>query len=114
VAFPILQMGCTMKCPHGGTVTAVTANTRVKVGGGFALLVSDTFTVAGCPFQIPVPGGTKPQPCITVQWLNEAKRVTVNGTGVLLQTSQGICKSAEGIPQGSAIVSGVQTKVKGL
>lgn len=106
---PVLQVGCTIQCPHGGMVTAVATNTRTKTDGAFALLSSDTFTVAGCPFVV----GTKPQPCVTVQWTGEARSFQVDGTPVLLQTSFGLCKSAEGLVQGVALVSGVQTKVMG-
>ncbi|HEV2851604.1 MAG TPA: hypothetical protein VHC97_02255 [Thermoanaerobaculia bacterium] len=106
---PVLQLGCTLQCPHGGTVTAVTADAKVRTGGAFALLVNDTFVVAGCPFMV----GTKPQPCVTLQWTGEARSFKVDGTPVLLQTSFGLCKSAEGLVQGVALVSGVQTQVKG-
>jgi len=113
MAVPILQQGVTIQCPHGGSGVVVTTNSRVKAGGAFALLESDSFTVAGCPFQIPVPGGTKPQPCVTIEWQAAATRVKVGGTAVLLQSSIGLCKSAEGIVQGTAIVAGVQTRARG-
>ncbi len=107
----ILDMGCTIQCPHGGKASVVTTNTTVKVGGNFAILATDVTTVAGCPFTLP---GPKPSPCVTVQWSGPAQMVKVNGTPVLLQTSVGLCKSPEGAPQGPAMVSGVQTKVTGL
>ena len=90
----ILQQGCVMQCPHGGTVTVTPSNTRVRVNSAFALLQNDVFTVAGCPFQIPVPGGTKPQPCVTVQWQTPARMVKIGGQTVLLETSVGLCQSA--------------------
>ncbi|MFO0952903.1 MAG: hypothetical protein U0835_17485 [Isosphaeraceae bacterium] len=105
----VLQLGCTIQCPHGGTVTAVTANAHVKVGGAFALLSTDTFTVAGCPFIL----GLVPHPCVLVRWTLPALRVKVNGTPVLLASSVGLCVAADQAPQGAAVVSGVQTKVKG-
>lgn len=106
---PVLQLGCTILCPHGGMVNAVTANAKVRAGGAFALLSTDTFVVAGCPFVVAL----KPQPCVTVQWTGEARRFKVDGTPVLLQTSFGLCKSAEGLVQGVALVTGAQTKVMG-
>ncbi len=109
----VLDMGCTIKCPHGGTVTVVPGNILAKADGNFVLLVTDIMTIAGCPFTLPtVP--PKYSPCVTIQWLNEAKKVKVNGTPVLLETSVGICKNAENAPQGTAIITGVQRKVKGL
>lgn len=106
----ILNQGCTIMCPHGGQATVVPGNTRVKVGGGFALLATDTFIVAGCPFTVP-PGS--PMPCLTIQWTAPATRDTVSGTPVLLQTSVGLCLNATNAPQGTAIVSGVQPRVTG-
>jgi len=106
----ILDMGCTIQCPHGGQATVTPGNTRVKVGGNLALLVSDTMTIAGCPFVI----ATAPSPCVTIQWQAPATRDTVNGTSVLLQSSLGLCMSAANAPQGMAIVNGVQTQVAGV
>ena len=58
----ILQQGCMIQCPHGGMVNVVCTNMKVKVGGAFALLATDVYLVAGCPFMV----GPKPQPCLTV------------------------------------------------
>ena len=109
MASAILQMGCTIQCPHGGQTTAVPSNTKVKVDGAFALLPTDTFIIAGCSFTLP-PG--TPSPCLTIQWLGEAMKVKINGTGPLLESSTGLCKAATQAPQGPASVSGAQTKVK--
>jgi hypothetical protein len=106
----VLQMGCTIRCPHGGTTNVLTANRRVKVGGGFALLATDTYTIVGCPFQI----GTAPHPCVTIRWLNPALRVRVERKPVLLQSTTGLCLAADGAPQGTALISGVQTRVSGV
>ena len=73
------------------------------------LLLTDTFPVAGCPFQVPIGTGTKPQPCVKIQWTVPAARVKVNGTPVLIATSTGMCQSAEQIPQGPPVVAGFQT-----
>lgn len=107
---PILQLGCTIQCPHGGMASVINTNTRVKVGGNYALLATDTYTIAGCPFTM----GTSPHPCVTIQWTAPAQRVKVNGKPVLLQTSVGLCKAADGLVQGTALISGVQTRVKGM
>lgn len=106
----ILQMGCTIQCPHGGMTTVTTSNTKVKVDGAFALLVADTFIIAGCPLNVL----GAPHPCVTIQWQNEAKKVKVTGKPVLLQNSIGLCKAADQVVQGTATIAGFQTKVKGL
>jgi hypothetical protein len=107
----ILQEGATLQCTHGGTVSPVNTNTKVKVGGTYALLAADTFTVAGCPFTLP--NGT-PMPCVTVEWQLPTNMVKVGGQAVLLETSIGLCKAATQAVQGTAIVSGAQTNVKGV
>lgn len=106
----ILQLGCTIQCPHGGMVSVVPTNAKVKMGGAFALLASDVFLVAGCPFMV----GPKPQPCLTVEWQVPSTMFKINGQPVLLQTSIGICKSPENAPQGIALINGAQSKVSGL
>jgi len=105
----VLQFGCTIQCPHGGQATPTPTNTKVKVDGAFALLPADTFIIAGCSFTLP---GPTPSPCLTIQWSGEATRVKINGVGPLLETSTGLCKAATQAAQGSASVSGAQTKVK--
>lgn len=105
----ILDLNCTIQCPHGGRATAVPGNNKVKVGGSYALLATDMMTIAGCPFTT----GSNPMPCLTIQWTAPAMRDSVSGTPVLLQTSVGLCLNAMNLPQGTAIVSGVQTKVSG-
>lgn len=99
-------------CPHGGTASTTSTNTRVKVGGMYVATLSDVTTVAGCPFTIPG-SPPKPQPCVKVQWLVPALRVKVMGNPALLQTSSGLCLSAEQIPQGSPNVVSTQIRVKG-
>ena len=87
----VLTTGSTVLCLHGGSASLTTANTKVMVDNMPALLESDVHTVAGCPFQIPIGTGTKPSPCIRIQWLAGATQLQVNGVGVLLQSSVGIC-----------------------
>ena len=108
----IIDKNATILCPHGGQASIITSNTHVKVGGAFATTISDTFTVSGCPFQVPIGTGTKPQPCVKLQWTVPATRVRVNGNFVLLQTSTGLSLSAEQIPQGPPNVVMTQMRVK--
>ena len=110
---PLLHVGATAMCPHGGTVSVISSNTRVLVSNQQVGTLSDTYTIAGCPFQIPVGAGTKPQPCVKVQWVAPATRVTVNGQPAILQTSTGLCQSVEQIPQGPPSVVVVQMRASG-
>ena len=105
------HVGLTEMCPHAGQVSVISQNTRVKVSGQFVATLSDNFVIAGCPFTVP---GPKPQPCVKIQWTVPASRVKVNGQPVILQTSTGLCLSAEQIPQGPPNVVVVQTRVQGM
>lgn len=108
---PLYHVGATAICPHGGQVTVIPTNTRVLVNGQPVATMGDTYLVAGCAFTIP-PG--KPQPCVKVQWLVPATRVLVNGQPAILQTSTGLCLSAEQIPQGPPLVIAAQPRVIGI
>ncbi|MBM9594978.1 hypothetical protein [Roseitranquillus sediminis] len=114
MTIPIINTAATVMCPHGGTVSLSTSQSSVKADGSPVCLETDIHTVSGCPFQVPIPAGTKPQPCVTVRWTAAATQTTVNGIGVLLQSSVGLCYSAEQIPQGPATVSYTQQQAKGL
>jgi len=107
----ILNISSTVLCMHGGSAILTTSNTRINADNLPALLESDVHAVAGCPFQIPVGVGTKPSPCIKIQWAAGSTKVQVNGVGVLVQSSIGTCYSPEGAPQGIANIVSTQTKV---
>jgi hypothetical protein len=105
----LLHVGASAICPHGGQITIIPSSPRVLVSGQPVATFADTTLVAGCAFVV----GTKPQPCIKVQWLVPAARVMVNHQPALLQTSPGLCQSAEQIPQGPPNVIAGQVRVKG-
>ncbi len=107
----VLDLGAAISCPPGGQVSPVTVNTRVLVDGMPALLVNDSFPIAGCPFEAPIPDGGKPRPCTEIMWSAPAARVLVNGRPVLVATSTGQCLSAEHHPQGPPMPSGIQPRV---
>lgn len=104
----VLDAGSTITCPHGGQATVVARSIRVQLGGKAPLLVDDLATVAGCAFNV----AAAPSPCVRVQWLLPATRVTADGSPVLLSSSVGLCVNAAGAPQGPALVSGFQTRVQ--
>lgn len=107
---PILTTSSTLICPHGGSVILQTSNVNVKIQSAPVLLVTDLHAVAGCPFFI----GPKPSPCLTVRWLAAALQTNVDGIPVLLQTSIGLCFSAEQVPQGPPVILQVQPIALGL
>jgi hypothetical protein len=107
----ILNISSTVMCTHGGSAILTTANSKVMVDNVPALLESDVHSVAGCPFQIPVGPGTKPSPCIRIEWSAGSTKFQVNGVGVLVKSSIGKCYSPEGSMQGMANIANTQMKV---
>ena len=105
----LLDAGMSITCPHGGSGAPAPRSTRVTLGGKPPLLVDDLVSIAGCAFNV----SGAPSPCLRVQWLMPATRVRVEGSPVLLSSSVGLCVNAAGAPQGTALLSGFQTGVKG-
>ena len=108
---PICTTASVIQCPHGGQASLLTSDTQLRIEGAFALLETDVHPVAGCPFTLP---GPKPSPCLSIRWSAGATQTKVRGVPVLLQTSVGVCYSAEQAPQGVALVTQVQTQAHGF
>ena len=104
-----VTVAATLQCPHGGTVQIISANQRAKAGGVPLALATDTYTVVGCPFQIPATPPI-PSPCVTVQWLVTDLRVTVNSAPTLSLSSAGLCLSAAQVPQGPVTIVSTQAR----
>jgi hypothetical protein len=103
-----LTTGSTLMCPHGGTVTIVSANPRASIDGMTMVTRSDTFTIAGCAFQLP---GPAPSPCLSVEWVASDTQVKIQGAETLSTGSTGLCKAGTGAPQGTVIIANTQPKL---
>jgi hypothetical protein len=111
MAAPLVTTASTLLCAHGGQVSIISTNLRVRVGGQPAALAGDTYLIAGCPFLAPPP---VPNPCLQVQWVVPAARVRVLGQPVVLQASTGLGLDAKQVPQGPVSVVATQPRVGGL
>lgn len=117
----LMHVNAVMQCTHAAKATITPTQPRVLVNGQPIATILNPATplalVAGCPFQVPAPPGTKPQPCVTVKWMMPSTRFLVNGFPAALVPAPGpgpgICQSIEQIPQGPPTVSVVQTRVIG-
>lgn len=105
----LVHVGATIMCSHAAQVSLTTGNTRVKVGGQFAIVLSDLGTVAGCPFTV----GTTPSPCVTVRFLVPASRIRINGQPAVLQNTTGLGQNGAQVPQGPPNIVVTQMRVKG-
>jgi hypothetical protein len=103
---PLLHVGATVFCAHGGQALPTAPNARVLVGGLPTVTIAAPYTVAGCAF-VP-PGGNGP--CVTAQFTTAATRLTSQGQPLLLQDSQAVCA-----PTGTPLLPvAVQTRATGM
>jgi hypothetical protein len=105
----LLTTASILMCPHGGTVSAVSSNTKANAGGAPLVRASDTFVVAGCALS----SATPPSPCVSVQWVSPDTRSQAMGDFTLSEASVGLCLAATQAPQGSVIISNTQPRVTG-
>lgn len=102
---PLLHVGATVMCAHGGTATPTAPNPRVLVGGQPTVTMAAPYVIAGCPFNV----SGAPVPCVTGTWIVAATRVLSNGQPVVLMASQSVCA-----PNGTPMVPvSAQPKVVG-
>jgi hypothetical protein len=106
----LLNTASVLMCPHGGTVSAITSNTRVNAGGSPVVRASDTFIIAGCPFTLPP---AVPSPCVSVQWISPDTRSQVMSDFTLSEASVGLCLAATQAPQGTVLITSTQEQVTG-
>jgi hypothetical protein len=106
----LLNSDSVMMCPHGGTVQAITSNTRAQAASGFLLRASDTFVIAGCPFVL----GVVPHPCVQVQWVQPASDSQAVGDFTLTEASVGLCVAPDQAVQGTVLVTTTQARVSGI
>ncbi|ASL26563.1 hypothetical protein [Azotobacter chroococcum] len=101
---PLLHLGATVLCAHGGMATPTAPNPRVLVSGQPTVTMTAPYVIAGCPFNVVVP-----LPCVTGQWVVAALRVLSNGQPLVLMDSQAVC-----VPNGTPLLPlVVQTRVIG-
>ena len=104
---PLLHLGATVLCAHGGQAQPTAPNPRVLVSGQPIVTQPTPYVVAGCT--LPPPPGAN-GPCVTAQWLSGATRVFSNGMPVLVLSSQAICA-----PTGTPLMIVVtQMRVSGM
>ncbi len=84
---PLLHLGATVLCAHGGQAMPSAPIPRVLVSGQPVATQAVPWLVAGCAFSPPTGNG----PCVTAQWTVAAVRVFVSGQPVLLMSSQATC-----------------------
>jgi hypothetical protein len=84
---PILHVGATVLCSHGGMAMPTVPSPVVLVSGMPIATIAAPYSVAGCPFVTPAGNG----PCVTGQWIVGAVRVISQGQPVAIMTGMSIC-----------------------
>jgi hypothetical protein len=84
---PLLHLGATVMCSHGGQAVPTAPSARVLLSGQPAVAQVSPWTVAGCGF-VP-PGGNGP--CVSATFVVAAARVLIEGAPAVLQTSTSVC-----------------------
>jgi len=92
---PILYMGATVLCSHGGQAMPTVPSPVVMASGMPVATIAAPYIVAGCPFVPPAGNG----PCITGQWVVGAVRVLSQGQPLAIMTGVAIC-----VPTGTPLL----------
>jgi hypothetical protein len=92
---PILHMGATVLCSHGGQAIPTAPSPRVMVSAMPVATIAAPYAVAGCAFVPPAGNG----PCVTGQWVVGAVRVLSLGQPLAIMTGVSVC-----VPTGTPLL----------
>lgn len=84
---PILHMGATVLCAHGGQAIPTVPSPVVFVSGMPIATIAAPYVIAGCAFVSPGGNG----PCVTGQWVMGAQWVFSHGQPVAIMTGVSVC-----------------------
>ena len=90
---PVLHLGATVLCGHGGQAVPTAPVPRVLVSGQPVATIVAPYAVAGCPF------ASAPGPCVTGMWVVGAMRVLAMGQPLAIQSGVAVCA-----PNGAPLV----------
>src|SRR3954454_15822879 len=92
---PLLHLGATVLCSHGGQAMPSAPNPRVLVSGQPVATMTAPYLVAGCPFVPPAGNG----PCVTGQWVVGAVRAVSLGQPLVIMSGVSGC-----VPTGTPLL----------
>jgi len=92
---PILHVGATVLCSHGGQAVPTVPSLRVMVSGQPVATIGAPYAVAGCAFVPPAGNG----PCLTGQWVVGTVRVLSLGQPLAIMTGVSVC-----VPTGTPLL----------
>lgn len=92
---PILHLGATVMCSHGGQAMPTAPSPVILVSGAPATTIAAPYAVAGCAFVPPAGNG----PCVTGQWVVGAVRVLSQGQPLAVMSGVAVC-----VPTGTPLL----------
>lgn len=92
---PILHLGATVLCSHGGQASPTAPSPVVLVSGMPVATIAAPYVVAGCAFVPPAGNG----PCVTGQWVVGAVRVLSQGQPLAIMSGLSTC-----VPTGTPLL----------
>jgi hypothetical protein len=95
---PILHLGASVLCQHGGNAQPLAPYPRVLVSGQPVVTLATPHVVAGCSL-----ASTSTPPCTAAQWVVGALRVTGADTPLAIATGSAVCT-----PTGGGLVAVAQ------
>lgn len=95
---PILHLGATVLCSHGGQASPTAPSPAVLVSGMPVATIAAPYVVAGCAFVPPAGNG----PCVTGQWVVGAVRVLSQGQPLAIMSGVSTC-----VPTGTPLLPAV-------
>jgi hypothetical protein len=102
VPAPILHLGASLLCLHGGPAQPVAPFPRVLVSGQPVVTQASAHAVTGCGLS-----GSGTPPCTLANWVVAAVRVKCGGVPVLTAASTAVC-----VPTGTGLIpAAVQPRV---
>lgn len=85
---PLLHLGASVLCSHGGQAMPATTSPRVSVSGQPVATLASIYTITGCTMPPPTAGNG---PCVTGQFTTGTTRVTSTGQPLLVMTGSSVC-----------------------
>lgn len=92
---PVLHLGATVLCMHGGSAQALAPFPRVLVSGQPVVTLATPYAVAGCAL-----ASTSTPPCVSGQWVVGATRVLAGGTPLAIAAGTAVC-----VPTGTGFIA---------
>lgn len=84
---PILHVGATVLCAHGGQAVPTVPSPVVMVSGQPVATIAAPYAVAGCAFVPPAGNG----PCVTGQWVVGSVQVLSQGQPLAIMSGSAVC-----------------------